>query len=272
VPAQVRKSFRGDILAGDLAQIRIDYFRADRVLIAVVVEILKQLVARQVATAFDDARESAIVDIALVAISAFAAEAEMNVAALNARMAIAQCRQPEALVLLGVFVVADAEQSQLHHAYNGSQHALARQPRSFQIFLDTRADQRQHARESKQLAVLGVVAYFAPARMIPILFASTLIATRRLQMPIRIAADLHLFPRRGYRQCADAFQRRDVAHQRAIRQTIIEPVARVAARNPRHRIIDVTQLCALRGDSRIVCCFERCNGIDFPLFYVIGFA
>jgi hypothetical protein len=108
--------------------------------------------------------------------------------------------------------------------------------------------------------------------MIPILFASTLIATRRLQMPVRIAADPHLFPRRRYRQCADAFQRRDVAHQRAVGQTIIEPVARVAARNPRHRIIDVTQLCAPRGDSRIVCCFERCNGIDFPLFYVIGFA
>src|SRR4029077_10237884 len=106
--------FRGNVLAGDLAQIRIDLFRADRVMIAVVVEILKQLVARQVATAFDDARESAIVDVALVAVAALAAEAEMNVAAVDARMAITQCRQPEALVLPGVFVVTDAEQSQLH--------------------------------------------------------------------------------------------------------------------------------------------------------------
>jgi len=36
--------------------------------------------------------------------------------------------------------------------------------------------------------------------------------------------------------------------------------------------MDVTQRCALRGDSGIECRFERCNSIDLPLFYVVGFS
>src|SRR5256885_4418549 len=65
--------FRGNLFAGDLAQISVDLLRADDVLIALFVEILEQLVAGQIATAFDDAREPAIVDVALVAIAALAA-------------------------------------------------------------------------------------------------------------------------------------------------------------------------------------------------------
>src|SRR5436189_8903 len=84
--------------------------RAVDVLIALIVEILEQFVAGQVAAPFDDARESAIVDVALVAIAALAPEAEMDMAALDADMAVAQGRQPITLIALGVFAVADAEQ------------------------------------------------------------------------------------------------------------------------------------------------------------------
>src|SRR3954452_17249868 len=82
--------FRGNLFAGDLAEIRVDLLRADDVLIALIVEILEQFVAGQVAAPFDDARESAIVDVALVAIAALAPEAEMDMAALDADMAVAQ--------------------------------------------------------------------------------------------------------------------------------------------------------------------------------------
>ena len=61
-------------------------------LIALVVEILEQLVARQVTATFDDTSEAAVVDVALVAIAALAAEAQMNVAAVDAGMAITQRR------------------------------------------------------------------------------------------------------------------------------------------------------------------------------------
>src|SRR5205823_12382122 len=90
--------FRRDLLAGDLTQIRVDLFRADRVLIALVVEILEQLVARQVTATFDDPREAAIIDVALVAIAALPAEAQMDVATVDADMAIAQCRDRKSVV------------------------------------------------------------------------------------------------------------------------------------------------------------------------------
>ena len=79
-------------------------------LIAFVVEILEQLVPGQVATAFDDAREPAVADVALISVAALAAEAEMDVAAVDPDMAIAQRRQPEALIGPRVLGVADAEQ------------------------------------------------------------------------------------------------------------------------------------------------------------------
>ena len=71
----------------------------------------------------------------------------MDAAALNRDMAIAQRRQSVALVLLGVFAVADPEQRQLHQPDNGGEHALPRQPGKLQILLDPGADQRQRAAE-----------------------------------------------------------------------------------------------------------------------------
>ena len=77
VAAQVRKSFCGDVLAGDLAQIRVDLLRGDRVLIARRRrDIGRARSRRQVSRQpLHDARASAIVDAALVAVAAFAAEA-----------------------------------------------------------------------------------------------------------------------------------------------------------------------------------------------------
>src|SRR4029077_20376713 len=106
------------------AQIRVNLVRADRVPVAVIVEILEQLVAREIATTFADARKPANVDVALVAIAALAAEAEMNTIAVDADMAIAQRGHPKAFVFPSVFTVADGEQRQFHHAHDSGQHAF----------------------------------------------------------------------------------------------------------------------------------------------------
>src|SRR5215472_9155531 len=72
--------FGCNVLPGYLPQIGINLLRADDVLIALLIEILKQLIAGQVAATFDDAGQPAVVDVALVAVAALAAEAEMDVA------------------------------------------------------------------------------------------------------------------------------------------------------------------------------------------------
>ena len=50
-----------EVLAGDLAQVGVHVGRVDRLPLAVVVDVLEQLVARQVAAALDDARRAAVV-------------------------------------------------------------------------------------------------------------------------------------------------------------------------------------------------------------------
>src|SRR5438874_1098268 len=52
----------GDVLVGGLAQILVHLVRPDRVLLALVVEILEQLVAGQIAAPLDDAREATVGD------------------------------------------------------------------------------------------------------------------------------------------------------------------------------------------------------------------
>src|SRR5207248_10508528 len=152
-PGPGAEIFRGDVLARDLAQVGVNLFRPDGVLVALLVEVLKQLVTRQVAAAFDDARQPAVVDLGLVAIAALAAEAEVDVATLDPDVPVAQGRQPEALVAPRVLAVADPEQRQVHQSHNGGHHARPRQPRPLQIVLNAGPDERQNTRENQQLTV-----------------------------------------------------------------------------------------------------------------------
>src|SRR5438105_6969783 len=101
--------------------------------LAVLVEILEQLVAGKVAASLDDAGEPGIVDVALATQAAFAAKAEMDMAAFDRDMAVAQGGQSIALVVSGVFAVADPEQSQLQQPHDGRQNLLARQSVPLQI-------------------------------------------------------------------------------------------------------------------------------------------
>ena len=177
---------RRDVLAGDLAQIIVHVGRVDVAPLALLVDVLEQLVARQVAAILDDAGEPAVVDVGFVALAAFAAEADVDVAALDRDVAVAQRRQPEALVRFRVFGVADADQRHFHQADDRRQNLFARQAAALQIGLDAGADQRQDAGEGQQLGVFRLVAHLAPARMIAVLLAPLRVAAGRLQMAVRV--------------------------------------------------------------------------------------
>ena len=111
--------------------------------VALVVEVLEQLVARQVAAILDDAREAAVAMPPFVPDAALAAKAEADVAAVDLGVPVAQGRQAEAVVGLRVFAVADAEQGQLEQPDDRRQHPLARQAVPAQIGVDARPDPRQ---------------------------------------------------------------------------------------------------------------------------------
>jgi hypothetical protein len=87
---------------------------------------LEQLVAGQVSALFDDASQSPIGDIGFVAYPVLPSETQMNPTAVDLDMAVAQYRQPIALVRPGVFAVADPKEGDLHQLDDSSQYALAR--------------------------------------------------------------------------------------------------------------------------------------------------
>ena len=231
--------------------------------LAVVADILKKFVARQIAAVLDDTGEPAVVDVGFVALAALAAKADVDTAAVDRDMAIAQRGQAEALVRLGVFGVADADKRHFHQANDRRQNLFARQTAAPQIGFDTGADQRQDASERQKLCVFRLVAHLAPARMVAVLLAPARVAAGRLQMTVRVGANPHLGPGRRNSQRPDAPQYVDVADQCAVGTAVVEPVLRGVARNAGRGVADITQLGALRRDLRVQRLRER--RIDFVL-------
>ena len=101
--------------------------RTDRLPFAVLVVVLKELVARQVAALLDDAREAPVVEIDFVLDAALAAEREPDALALDFDVRVAQRRQAERAIRSRVLVVADANQRLLEQLHDRREHLLARQ-------------------------------------------------------------------------------------------------------------------------------------------------
>src|SRR5712671_4559851 len=97
------KVLRRHFFAGDLAQILVHIGGVDGAAFAILVDILEQLVPRQIATVLDDPGQAAIVDVGLVLYAALAPKGYVNAAAVDRDVAVPQRRQSVALVLLGVF-------------------------------------------------------------------------------------------------------------------------------------------------------------------------
>src|SRR5690242_15427258 len=132
--------------------------------LTVIVDVLEQLIPGQVATAFDNAGKTAVVNVRLVVLTAFAAKADVDTAAFDRDMPVAQSGQAEALIRLVVLAVANTEECQLHQAHNGCEDPLTLQARPFEILLHSRSKLWQHTGENQELAVFRFVADFAPAR------------------------------------------------------------------------------------------------------------
>src|SRR6185437_1613349 len=119
-PGPCPKILRRDLLASDLAQIVIYLRRADRVPIPLVIEVLEQLISRQISAILDNARETPVVYIGLLVLTVLSAKADVDSAALDLNMAVPQRRQAKALVFLGVLVVSDPKERHIHQPHDGS--------------------------------------------------------------------------------------------------------------------------------------------------------
>ena len=130
------KILRSDFLSRDFVEIRIHVGRGDGVALAGIVYILKQFIAGEVPTCLDDTRKSRIIDIGFVAIAAFAAKTQMDVAPFYSGVPVAQGRQAKASIRLGIFAVANAKEAEFQKPNHRGKHPLAGQTVKTKISAD----------------------------------------------------------------------------------------------------------------------------------------
>ena len=111
--------------------------------LALVVEILKELVSRNVAAGLDRAREPAIIELDVVFDAALAAEREANAPAVTSTCPSRNVVRPNDWLSSRVLVVTDADQRFLEKLDDGGEHFLAGEPRLRRSRDGARANRRR---------------------------------------------------------------------------------------------------------------------------------
>ena len=103
-------------------------------------------------------------------------------------------REAEALVLLGILLVADANERDFEQADDRRQHLRGAAARAAHIRGDALPRIRAVAwPKSIIVLVLRLVADGAPTRVVAVLLATALVAAGRLDVAVRIGADPDVF-------------------------------------------------------------------------------
>ena len=139
-------------------------------------------------------------------LAAFAAELELDRAAVDLDMMMANGGQAEALVVARVLGIADPDERGLEQTHHGRQHPLARQAWAAQVGIHARPDLRQCPREHQDPVELVGIADLPPLLVVAVLLAPARIASGRLEMAARMRADPHGGPCRRDRQPAQPRQ------------------------------------------------------------------
>ncbi|KDS78488.1 hypothetical protein KM22_02772 [Bordetella bronchiseptica KM22] len=212
----------GEIAAAGLAQIGVDQFRVHRARLAVLVQVMEQLLPGQVQAALDHARDAAVAYGDIVRHAALAGEAQAQPAALQPGMAARDGGQAERAVLARVRAAADPRQRGFEQAHHRGGDLVRRQAAAGQVARHAAPDARQGAAELAQLAVLGRVAPGPPVGVVAVLLAAAGVAPGGLQMAVGPRADPHfaIGGRNGQRR--DARQRARIAHPAAVRIVVGE--------------------------------------------------
>ncbi len=236
-----------EVLGGEgsprgFADVVVDVVGVDGVPLALVVEVLEQALARQLLAAADQRREAPVVDAGAVLLAALAAEVEHRRRPGEANhVPLAEGGEAEALVGLGVLVVADADGRLLHDPHDRRQHLLARKSALGEVRLDPLAQAGEGASEFGHAAVLGLVPVGAPIGMIDVLLAALLVAAGRLDVAAGFGADPDLGPGRRNHQLGDAILGAGVLDRLAVSVDVGESLARPLAADARVAVVHIDQ-------------------------------
>ena len=106
----------GEVLAHGLAQVGVDIVRADRLHLALVIDILEQVLPRQVLHPPHHPRERGVGQADLALLTALGAEPQAQGAPGHLGVALAQGRGAETAVVPGVTLVADPDRPEIEQA------------------------------------------------------------------------------------------------------------------------------------------------------------
>ena len=133
----------GGLLARDGADVGVDVGRGDIPHLALLVLVLEKILARQVLDGAHDARDAPVTDAELPHLAALALEAEMKLRTFQRHVAVLQRGQSIAVIALGIFRVADADQRAVEKVHHGCQHLLPRDAARRHVCGHARAQFRQ---------------------------------------------------------------------------------------------------------------------------------
>src|SRR5207249_7496352 len=101
---------RGEFPPGDLSDVLVDVGRIDCLPVAGCVDVLEELVARQLLTAPDDGGHAPVVDVDGVELAAFPAELEAQARAAHTHVAAPERREAVGAVVPRVLRVSDSDE------------------------------------------------------------------------------------------------------------------------------------------------------------------
>src|SRR5207244_6509438 len=233
---------RREVVAPDLPQVRIDVGRVYRLAIALLVQVLEELVSGQLLTLPDHAGEPAVRDADRMMLATLAPELEAQPRSLDGDVLAPQGREPIGPVVACVLLVAHPDQRRLEQAHHRGEDLLSRQAGPGQVSLDVLADLRERLGKIEESGVLRLIPYLAPARMVAILLAASGVPSHRLHMPMGNRADPHVGPSGRNGKLANAAKCDQVTDRGSLRSDIAESGSVTHPPEPGLGVGDVSEL------------------------------
>src|SRR5690606_25133523 len=172
--------------------------------LAVIVQILEQLLSGQLHAATHESRKAAITQGDLVLNATFAAKVDVDVSTANIHVAGTQGRQPVGAVAARITRVADADQRGFEQHHHQGHDLFARHAGKRQMLFQTGAQPWQGLAELEHALILVAVPDFSPAEVVAILLAPARITPGCLQVALRIRTDPYICIRWRNRQLVDS--------------------------------------------------------------------
>jgi hypothetical protein len=149
--------------------------------------------------------------------------------------------EAERLVLLGVALAADPEETTIEQANGACQDAVATQALRAQLFVGEVPNLRQRARELDHVIELLLVATPSPVEVVQVLLPPGCVDTDRLQVPVVERTYPHVSPRRRDTEVFDPLQRLEVVDAVSLRVEVFEAAPALPARDAGAGAIDPSQ-------------------------------